>query len=278
MNTQTHMPVTLAMSQSSADNPTNGQGLTVYIDSGPYPMVGKGSDPNTVKMLKEDYAGAVSEMTAVAQYIYQNILSTDDESFANAVLQIAIVEMSHLDMLGDAILALGGNPTFGNGSIFWQPSSVNYSKTLPEMLMADINAESQAIVNYETHASQTTNADVKALLERIVQDEQLHLRFFQETLAGLTGAQPAFAQTAATAADPTQVDLTLQQLAAFDGKNGRRAYIADNGVIYDVTNSPVWNNGRHENYAAGKDLTAEFARSPHGQSVLNDVPMVGRLI
>jgi bacterioferritin len=275
MNTQTHMPVTLAMSQSSADSPTNGQGLTVYLDSAPYPTVGKGSDPNTVKMLKEDYAGAVSEMTAVAQYIYQNILSTDYESFANAILQIAIVEMSHLDMLGDAILALGGNPTFGNGSIFWQPSSVNYSRTLPEMLMADINSESQAIVNYESHASQTTNSDVKALLERIVQDEQLHLRFFQETLASLTGAQSTSAQATA---DPLMRELTVQQLAAFDGKNGRRSYIADDGIIYDVTNSPVWHNGMHEDYAAGKDLTAEFARSPHGQSVLNDVPMVGRLI
>jgi len=186
MNTQTHMPAALIASQSAADNPNSGQGLTVYLDSGPYPTVGQGSDPDTVKLLKEDYAGAASEMTAVAQYTYQNILSADNDSFANAILQIAIVEMSHLDMLGDAILALGGNPTFGNGSIFWQPSSVNYSRTLPEMLMANINSESQAITNYEAHASQTANADVKALLERIVQDEQLHLRFFQETLAGLS--------------------------------------------------------------------------------------------
>lgn len=205
MNTQTHMPVTMPMSQSSADNPNSGRGLTVYLDSGPYPMVGQGSDPGTIKLLKEDYAGAVSEMTAVAQYIYQNILSVDNDSFANAILQIAIVEMSHLDMLGDAILALGGNPTFGNGSIFWQPSSVNYSRTLPEMLMANINSESQAIANYEAHASQTGNADVKALLERIIQDEQLHLRFFQETLAGLADPQPTPTQSMLPAI-PSELD------------------------------------------------------------------------
>jgi bacterioferritin len=187
MNTQTHMPVTIAMSQESASNPNNGPERTVYLNSEPYPTVGKGSDPNTVKMLKEDYAGAVSEMTAIAQYIFQNILSTSDESFANAILQIAIVEMSHLDMLGDAILALGGNPTFGNGTTYWQASLVNYARTLREMLMADIQSETQAINNYESQAAATTNMDVRALLERIAEDERLHLRFFTESLDQLNG-------------------------------------------------------------------------------------------
>ena len=278
MNTRTHMPVTLAMSQSSADNPNNGQGLTVFLDSGPYPTVDKGSDPNTVRMLKEDFAGAVSEMTAVSQYIYQNILSSDNESFANAILQIGIVEMSHMDMLGDAILALGGNPTFGNGTVFWQGKLVNYARTLPEMLRADIESETQAIANYERHAANTTNAAVRALLRRIIKDEQLHLRFFRNTLASLTGSQPtASVQAASTSADPPALELTLQELAAYDGKNGRPAYIANEGVIYDVTNSPAWNDGEHEDYTAGKDLTADFARARHGESVLNGIPVVGTL-
>ncbi len=278
MNTRTHMPVTLAMSQSSADNPGSGQGLTVFLDSGPYPTVEKGSDPNTVRMLKEDYAGAVSEMTAVMQYIYQNILSSDNESFANAILQIGIVEMSHLDMLGDAILALGGNPTFGNGTVFWQGKLVNYARTLPEMLRADIESETQAIANYERHAANTTNASVRALLRRIIKDEQLHLRFFRNTLASLTGSQTTTsAQAASTSADPPALELTPQELAAYDGKNGRPAYIANEGVIYDVTNSPAWHNGEHEDYTAGKDLTADFARARHGDSVMNGIPVVGTL-
>jgi bacterioferritin len=274
------MPVTLAMSQSSANGPNNGQGLTVFLDSGPYPTVEKGSDPNTVRMLKEDYAGAVSEMTAVSQYIYQNILSADNESFANAILQIGIVEMSHMDMLGDAILALGGNPTFGNGTVYWQGKLVNYAKTLPEMLRGDIEAETQAIANYERHAANTTNASVRALLRRIIKDEQLHLRFFRNTLASLVGSQPtaaAAAQADSTSADPPALELTPQELAAYDGRNGRPAYIANEGVIYDVTNSPAWHDGEHEDYTAGKDLTSDFARAPHGESALNGIPVVGTL-
>lgn len=276
MNTKTHMPVTLAMSQSSADNPGSGQGLTVYLDSEPYPTVAKGPDPSTVRMLKEDYAGAASEMTAVSQYIYQNILSADNESFANAILQIAIVEMSHLDMLGDAILALGGNPTFGNGTVFWQGKLVNYARTLPEMLRADIEAETQAIANYERHAANTTNASVRALLTRIIKDEQLHLRFFRNTLAGLMGSQPT--ASAPATSDPANIPslrLTRHELAAYNGKNGQPAYVANEGVIYDVTNSPAWHDGAHEDYAAGKDLTAEITVSPHGGSVLIGLPVVG---
>ncbi len=248
----------------------------VYLDSEPYPTVAKASDPNTVRMLKEDYAGAVSEMTAVSQYIYQNILSTDNESFANAILQIGIVEMSHLGMLGDAILALGGNPTFGNGSIFWNGKLVNYARTLPEMLRADIEAETQAIANYRRHAAATTNPSVRALLTRIIKDEQLHLRFFRETLRGLTGASSD--ETMPTSADPPTLNLTPQQLANYDGKNGRPAYIANEGLIYDVTSSPAWHDGEHEDYSAGRDLTADFARARHGDSALSGLPVVGRLV
>ena len=276
MNTKTNMPVTFVMSQSSADSSTNAQGLTVYLDSEPYPTIDKGSDPITVRMLKEDYAGAVSEMTAVSQYIYQNILSTGNESFASAILQIGIVEMSHLDMLGDAIMALGGNPSLGNGSIFWNGKLVNYARTLPEMLRANIEAETQAIASYERHAANTTNTSVRALLKRIIKDEQLHLRFFRETLAGLTGTPSA--QATVAAADPPALELTLAELAFYDGKDGRPAYIANNGVIYDVTNSPAWEDGEHEDYLAGRDMTADFANARHGESVMAGIPVVGKLI
>lgn len=41
-------------------------------------------------------------------------------------------------------------------------------------------------------------------------------------------------------------ELMPDQLAAFDGKEGRPAYIAYKGIIYDITNSRLWKSGRHE--------------------------------
>lgn len=75
------------------------------------------------------------------------------------------------------------------------------------------------------------------------------------------------------------LELTLDQLKQYDGKNGNPAYIAVDGVLYDVTNHSRWKSGSHEGYSAGKDLTdAIMGKSPHGISVLDGVPIVGKLI
>ncbi|MBL8013092.1 MAG: cytochrome B5 [Candidatus Omnitrophica bacterium] len=78
------------------------------------------------------------------------------------------------------------------------------------------------------------------------------------------------------------MSLTRAQLKEFDGKNGRPAYIAVNGQIYDVTVSRLWRAGEHDpshgEVYAGKDLTVELEKSPHGDKHLKDFPVVGSLI
>lgn len=75
------------------------------------------------------------------------------------------------------------------------------------------------------------------------------------------------------------MELTLEQLAKYNGKDGQPAYIAVDGVIYDVSNHPAWKNGGHNGYEAGKDLTEMIKNeSPHGISKLSEVVEVGKLI
>lgn len=74
------------------------------------------------------------------------------------------------------------------------------------------------------------------------------------------------------------IELTLEELAEFDGLEGRPAYIAIDGDIYDVTDHPNWRSGHHNGFYAGNDLTEEIKNiSPHGVSKLTAVPMIGRL-
>ena len=68
---------------------------------------------------------------------------------------------------------------------------------------------------------------------------------------------------------------TKAELQKYDGQNGRPAYVAVNGKVYDVTNSPAWKGGKHKGNFAGTDLTAAIKNAPHGEAVLKNLTVVG---
>ena len=71
---------------------------------------------------------------------------------------------------------------------------------------------------------------------------------------------------------------TLEELAHFDGKDGRPAYFVVEGVVYDATNSRLWRNGTHVRlHEAGGDLTKPLMAAPHPADRLENVPTVGVL-
>ena len=73
--------------------------------------------------------------------------------------------------------------------------------------------------------------------------------------------------------------ITEDELKRCDGQEGRPAYIALRGVVYDVSGSDLWSGGTHQfRHQAGKDLTADFAAAPHDESVFQRLPSVGKLV
>ena len=72
---------------------------------------------------------------------------------------------------------------------------------------------------------------------------------------------------------------TIEELSEYTGKDGKPAYIAVDGIVYDVTKIAQWRGGIHNGFEAGKDLTNEIKTiSPHGTSKLRGVPIVGTLV
>ena len=72
--------------------------------------------------------------------------------------------------------------------------------------------------------------------------------------------------------------MTKEELAAFDGQAGRKAYVAVNGKVFDVTASPYWQDGNHQNaHQAGTDLSADLLKAPHVRSVIDRFPVVAVL-
>ena len=75
------------------------------------------------------------------------------------------------------------------------------------------------------------------------------------------------------------VQITRQQLQENNGKNGKPAYVAYQGKVYEVTESSFWMEGDHLGmHQAGKDLTEELEMAPHKEENLQRVKLVGDLV
>jgi len=72
-----------------------------------------------------------------------------------------------------------------------------------------------------------------------------------------------------------EIKLTLTELKKYNGQNGKPAYVAVDGIIYDVTNVSHWSGGSHNGQNAGRDITNAIQGAPHGNEVLDNVDKVG---
>jgi predicted heme/steroid binding protein len=72
--------------------------------------------------------------------------------------------------------------------------------------------------------------------------------------------------------------MTREELAGYDGREGRPAYVAVNGKIYDFTDSRLWAAGNHlQQHQAGQDLTEALLKAPHVRAVVERFPVVGHI-
>ena len=74
-----------------------------------------------------------------------------------------------------------------------------------------------------------------------------------------------------------QPTFTKAQLALRNGQDKHEVWVAYRGVIYDVTKSRLWRNGKHYEHWAGQDLTSELKDAQHSKSVFDKFDIVGYL-
>lgn len=66
-------------------------------------------------------------------------------------------------------------------------------------------------------------------------------------------------------------------LARRNGQDRPEIWVAYQGVIYDVSVSRLWKDGKHYEHWAGQDLTDELKDAPHSSKVFERFPAVGIL-
>lgn len=160
----------------------------------PYPSVKDLTcDTLSARILSPAYATSCGELNSVLQYIYQSFVfnHAGDENTAELLKSIAIAEMIHIDLLGNALINLGAQPIFTFQPPvpfnFYSTKFVAYSNRFSAMLEDDIIAEKHAIESYKKMLCKLKNEKVAALVARLIEDEELHLKAFIEAHAQYCG-------------------------------------------------------------------------------------------
>ena len=170
------------MEERSLANNCSFAGLKPIMVDLPYPPVKvRGVNRDYADLLKVDYCGSVSELSAITQYINNETrLSCNHCPMAKTLLGIGMAEMMHLQKLGELIVLLGGDVDFSARSrsgrpVMWTPDYLAIPDNTKKMLMADIDAEAGAIRQYEMHMGMIKDDCVDAVLSRIILDEEYHI-------------------------------------------------------------------------------------------------------
>lgn len=148
----------------------------------PYPSAAiPVQDKRTAQLLLDAFAdGGNAEFTAIAQYIHHH-MTIEQHDVAQIELCISMIEMKHLEMLGEMIESLGGDPRYWRtNKHYWSGGNVGYGDTLCEKLALDIFSEQEAIAGYEALLRMIDIPQVRAVIQRIIEDELMHLHFFTE--------------------------------------------------------------------------------------------------
>jgi bacterioferritin len=143
----------------------------------PYPEAEvEGQNPRYATLLMDAYAdGEKAELTAITQYMHHH-LTIENKEIANAELCISLTEMKHLELLGDLIKMLGGNPKYRRSNkAWWDGGQVAYGDTTEFKLKLDIDSEKAAIEGYKTLISEIKDKHIRKILHRILEDEIVHL-------------------------------------------------------------------------------------------------------
>lgn len=154
----------------------------------PYPPIEvQGRNIYYAHLLQVNYAGSNSELTEMTQYLYQHFLVNKVyEDLSEQLMCISQEEMKHFNILGNLIVLLGGDPNLrtvtGMRTEYWCGYNIFNEKCIPDFLERNIMLEEISISLYKNHISLIVDENIISILERIILDEENHIRIFKDLL------------------------------------------------------------------------------------------------
>lgn len=162
------------------------QTAIAYADSSPYPKIFVHErNPNYATQMLDNTGGQNSEMSAIALYLYNNLITGEcNKELSECFHKISIIEMKHLRIFGKLACLLGEEPRLwtvsGRSKLYWNPGYNQYPQRIPALLKNILNAELAAVEKYENQIAHIQDPAITAILQRIVLDEKLHVSIFEK--------------------------------------------------------------------------------------------------
>lgn len=159
----------------------------IVADSSPYPEIKvQAENEKLARQISSAFGGNGGEFGTISEYVYQSIVFPE---YSELFRRLAIVEMKHLNMIGQLMEQLGGRVIYGyypdKEAVYWNGVGVNYTRDITTALLYDLNGEQRAYSSYVTLARQSGDRYVFAILTRIALDEMIHTSLLKSLLASL---------------------------------------------------------------------------------------------
>ena len=144
-------------------------------------------------------SSADSEIQAIAQYIYHS-KTISNSTISKALMCISLIEMHHLDVLGELISMLGGKPFYENSNKnFWMTGNISYidkniiyekehsnsdnNKEITRRKMeSNIDSERNTINGYKRLLKNIEDKYIEKIIVKIISDEQTHIKIFEKLI------------------------------------------------------------------------------------------------
>ena len=160
-----------------------------FSDHTPYPPVKvDGKNPQYAAAILSNIGSCNSEMTAVSLYFYNSLITREHyQEIAECFNRISVVEMHHLDIFGELALKLGTDPRLWSYNQY--PTQIN------ALLTNALAGELEALRKYHAQSEWIEDGHVRAILNRIIADEELHVHIFRSLLTELSIPETAPAES-----------------------------------------------------------------------------------
>ncbi|MBQ7346756.1 MAG: hypothetical protein IJW55_02265 [Clostridia bacterium] len=135
-------------------------------------------DQRFARALEESY---LEELYAISAYVYRSLLTAGhNKALSELFEELAKDEMRHFRLLGELILALGGNPTICTQLRVGSPDGMGNScaptcRGTSRMVSDSLREEKRGIDRYQTLMGRTQDRVVRSVISHILSDEHRHV-------------------------------------------------------------------------------------------------------